>query len=115
MTFDALDAWWWPYVYILVGGWLASDIWRFVGVAIGGRLDEKSESLVLARAVATALVAAVIGKLIIFPSGAAADTSVAVRIAAAGLGFGAYLATGKRVFVGVVVAEAILLPALLLA
>jgi hypothetical protein len=115
MDFHAFDTWWWPYLFILLAGWLASDIWRFIGVAIGGRLDEESEALVLARAIATALVAAVIGKLIVFPSGAVADTSVFVRIAAAGIGFAAYLAAGRRVIAGVVVAEAILMSAYLLA
>lgn len=115
MTFDAYDTWWWPYLFVLVAGWLASDIWRLIGVAIGGRLDEKSEGLVLARAVATALVAAVIGKLIVFPSGAVAETSLLVRIAAAAFGFGAYLVSGKRVIAGIVVSEAILLTSMQLA
>lgn len=112
MSFGAIDAWWWPYLFVLIAGWLASDIWRFIGVAIGGRLDEKSEGLVLARAVATTLVAAVIGKLIVFPSGAVAETSVLVRIAAAAFGFAAYLVSGKRVIAGIIVSEAILLTAM---
>ena len=70
MTFDAFDAWWWPYLFILVGGWLATDAWRFLGVYLGGRLRDDTDALVLVRALATALVAAVIGNLIVFPSGA---------------------------------------------
>ena len=54
------DAWWWPYVFILIGGALATDIWRFLGVYLAGGIAEDSDILVLVRCVATALVAAVI-------------------------------------------------------
>lgn len=109
MTFDAFDAWWWPFLFILVGGWLATDAWRFLGVYLGDRLAEDSDLLVLVRAVATALVAAVVGNLIVFPSGALAGTPLVLRIGAAAAGFAAYLGIGRRVVVGIMVAEAILL------
>ncbi|PSJ55888.1 AzlD domain-containing protein [Kumtagia ephedrae] len=109
MTFDAIDAWWWPFLFILLAGWLATDAWRFLGVAFGGRIREDSEALVFVRAVATALVAAVIGNLFVFPSGALADTTAALRIGAAALGFVAYLAAGKRMLLGIVVGEAALI------
>lgn len=108
MTFDALDAWWWPFVFILVGGWLATDAWRFLGVYLGGRISEQSDLLVLVRAVATALVAAVIGNLIVFPSGALADTALALRISAAAVGFLAYFYLGRHVLVGIIAAELVL-------
>jgi hypothetical protein len=109
MTFEAIDAWWWPYLFILAAGWLATDVWRFLGVYLGGRLREDSELLVMVRALATALVAAVIGNLIVFPSGALAATPLALRAAAASAGFLAYLMLGKRVLVGIAAAEVVLL------
>lgn len=109
MTFEAFDAWWWPYVFILAAGWLATDAWRFLGVYLGGRIEEDSELLVLVRALATALVAGVIGKLIVFPSGELAATPLALRLAAAAIGFIAYLLAGKRVLVGIAVAEVVLI------
>ncbi len=112
MTFDAIDAWWWPYLFILVAGWLATDSWRFLGVYFGGRIAEDSDLLVLVRAMATALVAAVIGNLIVFPTGALASTPVILRAAAAMLGFVAYLCLGKRILLGIVVAEVVLLAGL---
>lgn len=115
MTFGALDSWWWPFLFILVGGWLATDAWRFLGVYLGDRLSEDSDLLVLVRAVATALVAAVIGNLIVFPSGALADTSLALRIGAAIAGFTAYLCLGRKVLVGIMVAEVVLLAGMWLA
>lgn len=113
MTFTAFDTWWWPYLFILVAGWLATDIWRFFGVYLGGRMSETSDLLVLVRSIATALVAAVIASLIIYPSGPLADTSIFLRIGAAIAGFTAFLLTGKRVVVGLLVSEAILIGGML--
>ncbi len=114
MTYFGNDAWWWPFLFILVAGWLATDFWRFLGVHLGGRMAEDSEALVLVRAVATALVAAVIGNLVIFPGGALAATPLALRIGSMAAGFAAYLIAGKRVIVGLAVGEAVLLAGLLL-
>lgn len=112
MTFSSFDFWWWPYLFILIGGALATDVWRFLGVYLGGRISEESEALVLVRALATALVAAVIGNLIVFPSGALAATPLELRLLAAASGFIAYLFIGKRVIVGIIAAEAVLLAGL---
>ena len=107
MSFDAIDAWWWPFLFILVAGWLATDIWRFLGVYLGGRISEESDLLVLVRSIATALVAAVIANLLFFPGGALAGTPLPLRLVAAMAGFAAYILLGKRVLVGIVVAEAV--------
>ena len=114
MTFFGNDAWWWPFLFILVGGWMATDGWRFLGVYLGGRIPETSDALVLVRAVATALVAAVIGNLIVFPVGDLAATPLPLRIGAAVIGFVAYLLAGKRVLVGIGAAEAVLLAGIFL-
>lgn len=114
MTFEAIDAWWWPYLFILIGGALATDIWRFLGVFLAGGIAEDPDILVLVRCVATALVAAVIANLIVFPSGALADTPAALRVGAALSGFGAYLVLGRSVLLSIVVAEAVLLAGIFL-
>jgi hypothetical protein len=108
VTFDAVDTWWWPFLFILVAGWLATDSWRFLGIYLGNRISDRSDALVAVRAVATALVAAVIGNLIVFPSGALADTALPLRIGAAAAGFAAYLLVGRRILVGIAVAEIVL-------
>lgn len=114
MTFQAIDAWWWPFLFILLGGWVATDAWRFLGVYLGDRISEESELLVLVRALATALVAAVIGNLIVFPSGALADTALALRLFAVAAGFAAYLSLGRKILLGIFVAEAVLLAGIVL-
>lgn len=108
MTFSSFDAWWWPYLFILLAGWLATDAWRFLGVYLGGRVSETSEALVLVRCIATALVASVIASLIVFPSGALAGTPLALRLGAAAAGFCAYLIAGRRVIMGILAAELVL-------
>ncbi|MCO5163425.1 MAG: AzlD domain-containing protein [Mesorhizobium sp.] len=109
MSFLANDGWWWPYLFILLAGWLATDVWRFLGVFIGGRVSEESDAMVLVRTIATALVAAVIANLIVFPGGVLADTSVALRIGAAAAGFAAYLALRHSMLAGIVVSEVVLI------
>lgn len=105
MTFHGIDAWWWPYLFILIAGWLATDAWRYLGVYLGGRLSEESDIIVLVRTLATALVAAVIANLIVFPTGALAAVPLALRIGAAAAGFCAYLWLGRNVLLALIVAE----------
>lgn len=107
MTLGSIDAWWWPYLFIVLAGWAMTYPWRALGVYLGGRIREDSESLVLVRAVATALVAAVIGNLICFPSGPAAETTLALRVISAAAGFAAYFFIARKVLVGILVAEVI--------
>jgi hypothetical protein len=98
----------WPFIVILVAGWLATDLWRWLGVLAGNRLQEGSEALHWVRAVATALVMAVTAKLVVFPTGVLETSPLWLRLAAAGLGFLAFLLSGQRVIVGVVVPLVIL-------
>jgi hypothetical protein len=112
VTWRSLTDWWWPYLFILLAGWLPTDMWRFIGVFIGGRVREDSQALVAVRAVATALVAGVIAQLILYPSGVLADSPVVLRIGAAAAGFLAYLTLGRRVIVSVIVGEIVLLAGL---
>ncbi|MDH4439942.1 MAG: AzlD domain-containing protein [Rhizobium sp.] len=98
----------WPFIVILVAGWLATDLWRWLGVVAGNRLQEGSEALHWVRAVATALVMAVTAKLVVFPTGVLETSPLWLRLAAAGLGFLAFLLSGQKVIVGVVVPLVIL-------
>ncbi len=106
LSFDAIDSWWWPWVFILTAGWLANDMWRFLGVAFSGRLTEASPVFAYVRAVATALVAGVIAQLILFPTGDLAATSLTLRLGAVAIGFAAFELTRHNIFVGVVAGEA---------
>lgn len=109
MTFYSFDSWLWQLSFILIAGWLATDAWRFFGVYLGGRVTEDSQVLVFVRTLATALVAAVIGNLIVFPSGALAAAPLELRLISVLFGFVAYLLLGKRIIVGIIIAEAVLI------
>ena len=112
MTFSSFDAWWWPYLFIVLAGWVTTDGFRFLGVYFGGRIAEDSQALVLVRTLATALVAAVIGNLVVFPSGALAEAPLSLRLVAVAAGFAGYLLMGRRVLAGILAGEAALLAGL---
>lgn len=109
MTFHSVDAWWWPYLFILVAGWAATDGWRFLGVYLGSRIADDSEVMVLVRCVATALIAGVAASFILSPGGALADVPLAVRITATVICCLAYLAAGKSILAGILAGEAVLI------
>lgn len=113
MNFNSFDVGWWPFAYILIAGWLATDFWRYAGVLLGRRMSETSQAFLFVRAVATSLVAAVIARLIVFPSGSLADTPLVLRLAAAAIGFVSFLLAGQRIAVGVGTAIAILVAGIL--
>ena len=104
LTFDAIDASWWPFLFILLAGSIPTDVWRWIGIAFAGRLRDDSEWIILSRAVANALVAGVIMRLILFPSGALVDVPIWIRLTAVGLAvtlyFGLYRNLLLAVFVG---------------
>jgi len=104
INYQTFDTWWWPYVFIAIAGWLATDIWRWLGVLVGNRLAQDSAALTWVRAVATSLLAAVIAKLILYPVGELQNVPVEVRLVAVSVGFAAFLMTGKRIWVGIAVA-----------
>jgi hypothetical protein len=109
MTFTSYDVWWWPFLFILLAGWLPTGMWRYLGVYFAGGIDENAEILVFVRALATALVAAVIAKLVLYPDGALAQSPLSLRIGAVAIGFCLYRLSGGKVWLGVLSAEAIFL------
>lgn len=100
-----------PYLSILIAAAVPTHVWRWLGVLLAGRLTEESEFFVWIKAVATALVAGLIAQLILFPNGALADVPTVARIGAALAGLAVYFATGKRLVLGLAVAEAIVIAA----
>ncbi len=99
----------WPYLMLILIGYLPNEIWRVLGLVLARGLNEDSEIVVWSRAVATAIIAGVIAKLILFAPGALAGIPLVVRIVAAGCGFLAFLVAKRSVFAGVLVGEASLL------
>ena len=61
------------------------------------------------RAVATALLAGVVAKIILFPPGGLADVRLALRLLAIAVGFAAFLLVRRSVLAGVLAGEAVLI------
>lgn len=99
----------WPYFILVTLGYLPNEIWRVLGLVMARGLNEDSEIVVWSRAVATAILAGVIAKLIVFSPGALANIPLGVRVGAVACGFIAFLAVKRSVFVGVAVGEITLL------
>jgi hypothetical protein len=99
----------WGYLVLILVGFLPADIWRLLGVLIGRGIDEESELLVWVRAVATAVLAGVIAKIIFFPPGALATMPLSLRLAAIGSGFLAFLLIRRSVFAALLTGEAVLI------
>ena len=87
-----------PYLVLILVGFLPNEIWRVLGLLLARGLDEDSEIVAWSRAVATAILAGVIAKLILFPSGALANIPLTVRVAAAVCGFIAFICIKRSVF-----------------
>lgn len=96
---------WYPFVILLVAGFLPNEIWRLLGLVIGGGIEENSEALVWVRAVATAILAGVIAQILIVPPGALASVPDVIRYSSALVGIVGYFAARKSVFAGVVCGE----------
>jgi branched-subunit amino acid transport protein AzlD len=101
----ASDAW--PYIVVILVGFLPSEVWRILAVVLSRGLSERAEVLVWVRAVAITLLAAVVAKLLFSPSAALAAVPVAARFAAVAIGVGVYL-TSRGAIYGVLAGEAAL-------
>jgi len=98
-----------PYLVLIAAGFLPNEVWRMLGIVVAHGLDEGSELVIWVRAVATALLAGVVAKITLFPPGGLADVPLTVRLVAIGIGFAAFVAVRRSVFVGVAAGEAALI------
>ena len=108
MSYESIDTWWWPFLFITIAGVLPTSVWRWLGVVLVGNLDDDSRWLVFIRCLATALVAAVIAQFVFTPSGVLQSAPLALRFGALAGGFALFLLARQRLVVGVVGAEIIL-------
>jgi hypothetical protein len=97
-----------PYLALVLVGFLPNEFWRVLGLVLVRGLDEDSEVVVWVRAVATAMLAAVLAQLILSSSGALAAIPVGVRVGAAVAGFVAFVIARRSVFAGVLTGEVVL-------
>ena len=103
-----------PYLALILVGFLPNEIWRWLGVMVGHGLDEESEIILWIRAVATALIAGVIARILLFPPGALASVPLALRLTAIAAGLLAYVLIRRSALAGALVGEAVLIAGALL-
>jgi branched-subunit amino acid transport protein AzlD len=90
------------YLSLLLAGFLANECWRWLGVAVGGRLDLGGQPFLWVRAVALALVAGLVSRMVLFPAGALANVPMAIRLGAFAGGIALYLVLRRNLAAGVV-------------
>jgi Branched-chain amino acid transport protein (AzlD) len=100
---------WWPWLLLIVVGFLPNEVWRMLGVAVSRGLDEESELIVWVRAVATATLTGVVSKIVVFAPGALGAVPLAVRLAAVAAGLAAFFVMRQSVFAGLVTGVAAIL------
>ena len=100
---------WNALLVLLLAGFLPNEVWRMLGLWLGGGVDEGAELLVWVRAVATAILAGVIAQILVSPPGALASVSEGLRYAAVTAGFAAFIVARRSTLVGVVCGELVML------
>ena len=99
----------WPYAVILIAGSLVTEPWRWAGLVLSRNLDVESEWFRFARAISTAIISALVARLVVMPTGALAEIALWVRVGAFLGGIAVYLAMGGRLFAGVAAGVMLLL------
>ncbi|MEO1544861.1 MAG: AzlD domain-containing protein [Pseudomonadota bacterium] len=82
--------------------------WRWLGLYVGNSLPAGSAVFDVVRFMATALVAGLVMRLVLFPAGALENVSLAVRLSAFGAGIVLFLVSRRHLGVGVFGAAAVL-------
>jgi branched-subunit amino acid transport protein len=100
---------WNALAVLLLAGFLPNEVWRMLGLWLGGGIDESSELLVWVRAVATAILAGVIAQILLQPPGALASVPGWLRYGAVAAGFAVFIVTRRSIFAGVVCGEIVML------
>lgn len=98
----------WPYVMLVVFAVLPTAVWRVLGVVLSRGLSDTSPLVEWVRMVATALLSAVVVKLLLTPSGALVAVPLGVRLAAVAAGAAGFFLTRRSLVGGVIVGEAVL-------
>jgi branched-subunit amino acid transport protein len=91
---------WWPWLLLLAGA-LVTYAWRVLGVAISGRIAPEGALFEWVSAVAYALLAALIARMIVDPIGPLQATPVLDRLAAVAVALGAFLLSRRNLLAGV--------------
>lgn len=99
----------WSYLYLFLAGFCATQPWRYLGVMLSRDISLDSEILVWVNLVSTALVAGLVSRLVLFPSGVTAAVPMELRLLAMAAGIGVFLLARRSMGVGVIAGVAVLI------
>ncbi|MEQ8602306.1 MAG: AzlD domain-containing protein [Marivibrio sp.] len=83
----------WPLLALAVA---ATFVWRFAGVVVAGRVDVEGRFFAWIAAVAYAMVAGLMARVILMPRGDIAPETLWPRALALAIGFAVWKLSGKR-------------------
>ncbi len=91
----------WGYLILLGMAVVFHEPWRWLGVVLGRDLDSDGPLFSWVGAVATALVAALVMRLTLFPAGALGKLPPGVRVGAFAIGLAVFFLAGRKLAPGV--------------
>ncbi|RXF75112.1 AzlD domain-containing protein [Hansschlegelia zhihuaiae] len=99
----------WFMLAAILAAFAANEVWRVVGVALSARLHEDSAVFSWVKMVATALVAGLVAKLVLNPTGGLALAPLWLRLGSVAFGVAAYALGRRSLALGVAAAAATLM------
>jgi branched-subunit amino acid transport protein len=98
---------WAPYVAVAVGA-LATYMWRALGVALSGRIRDRSPVFDWVGCIAYALIAGLVARMIVLPVGPLQAAGLAPRLAAVAVAVLVFYAARRNLLLGVAAGAAVL-------
>ena len=96
----AVSTVWLPWLFLLVGA-VTTYVWRGIGVMLSGRINADSPVMRWVAAVAYAMLAGLIIRMIVLPAGSLAAISLLDRAGAAAVTIAVYFITRRSIILGV--------------
>ncbi len=96
----------WFWLTLAIAGTTANEIWRIAGVWLSRGVDPAGPLMLWVRDVSTALVAALVARMLIVPAGELAAIGGAVRFLAFVTGIAAFYLSRRTLAIGLACAEA---------
>ncbi|MGQ3672796.1 AzlD domain-containing protein [Xanthobacter sp. TB0136] len=94
---------------VLLVGFLPTEIWRTLAVFAGRQVEEGSEVFLWVRAVATALLAAVVARLLFVPAGPLMAVPLLVRLGSVAFGIAIFTWVRRSLFLAILGGEVLLI------
>ncbi len=98
--FGGYGGWAWPLALMVVGA-AVTYFWRGIGVFLAGRIDSEGPVFAWVTAVAYALLAGLIARMILMPIGPLETTALAHRVGGAVLALAIFFLTRHNILLGV--------------